>query len=91
MAAKELKQRGYEVLLVHPQAKELDGQVCYPDLKAVAGQVGGVVVCVPPAQAEGVLRQAGEAGFEEGVAAAGGADAAAGGIGQAAGVEHGVG
>ena len=60
MAAKELKERGYAVLLVHPQAKEIDGQACYADLKEVRDQVGGVVVCVPPAQAEGVLRQAGE-------------------------------
>ena len=59
-AAKELLQRGYQVTLVHPQAKEIDGQTCYPDLAAVRERVSGVVVCVPPAQAEGVLRQAGE-------------------------------
>jgi predicted CoA-binding protein len=64
MAAKELRERGYAVLLVHPQATEIDGQACYPDLKAVQGQVEGVVVCVPPAQAEGVLRQAGELGMK---------------------------
>ena len=63
-AAKELKQRGYELLLVHPQAKEIEGQACYADLKAVHDQVGGVIVCVPPAQAEGVLRQAAELGLK---------------------------
>jgi predicted CoA-binding protein len=63
MAAKELRERGYTLLLVHPLAKEIDGQACYPDLKAVRGQVEGVVVCVPPAQAEGVLRQASEVGL----------------------------
>jgi predicted CoA-binding protein len=63
-ASKELKQRGYEVLLVHPQAKEIDGQACYPDLQAVQDQVGGVVVCVPAAQAEGVLNQAGALGMK---------------------------
>ena len=63
-AAKELRERGYELLLVHPQATEIEGQACYSDLKAVHDQVGGVIVCVPPAQAEGVLRQAAELGLK---------------------------
>lgn len=63
LAAKELRERGYEVLLVHPQATQIDGQACYAGLPAVRGQVGGVIVCVPPAQAEGVLRQAAELGM----------------------------
>ena len=62
-ARKELVERGYQVTLVHPEAKEIDGQPCFPDLASVQSQVGGVVVCVPPAKAEGVLRQAAELGL----------------------------
>jgi predicted CoA-binding protein len=60
---KELTQRGYQVFLVHPQAKEIDGQPCYADLASLPGKVGGVVVCVAPAQGEAVLRQAASLGI----------------------------
>lgn len=59
-ASKELIARGYQVSLVHPQASQIDGQPCYPSLSALPEPPGGVVVCVPAAQAEGVLRQAAE-------------------------------
>jgi predicted CoA-binding protein len=63
LALKELQERGYKVLPVHPEAKRIGGQACAPDLAAVQGQVTGVVVCVPPAQAVGVLHQAAEVGI----------------------------
>ena len=48
MVLKELKERGYSISLVHPEAESIDGEKCYPDLQALAGQVDGVVVNVPP-------------------------------------------
>jgi predicted CoA-binding protein len=62
-AARELVARGYEVFLVHPSAPEIDGLLCYPSLKAVAERVQGVFVCVPPARAESVLRDAARLGL----------------------------
>ncbi len=64
-AAKELADRGYEVFLVHPEAKEIDGQPCYPSLAAVKDKVDGVLVCVPPRQAENVLREAAAVGLRD--------------------------
>jgi predicted CoA-binding protein len=58
IACKELKARGYEVFLVHPEAKEIDGQPCYTDLASVRDKVDGLLVCVPASQAEKVLREA---------------------------------
>ena len=62
-ASAELKARGYQVYLVHPEAKEIDGEPCYPNLASLQDKVDGVWICVPPKQAGQVLREAVEAGF----------------------------
>jgi hypothetical protein len=64
-AMAELKQRGYQVLVVHPEAVEIDGERCYPNLAAVQGQADGVWICVPPKQAQAVVKEAAEAGFDK--------------------------
>jgi predicted CoA-binding protein len=61
-AATELKQRGYQVFLVHPQAQEIGGERCCPDLQSLQGQVDGVWICLPPRQSEQALREAAQAG-----------------------------
>jgi uncharacterized protein len=61
--ATELKQRGYQVYLVHPQAEEICGERCYPNLKAVQGIAEGVIICLPPAAAVSALQDAAEAGI----------------------------
>jgi uncharacterized protein len=61
----ELKGRGYQVYIVHPEAQEINGEPCYPNLAALKGKAGGVVVCVTPQQAGSVLREAAEAGFKK--------------------------
>jgi predicted CoA-binding protein len=63
MAHKELKARGYQTFIVHPQAAELGGERCYPNLAALSGKVDGVWICVPPKQATEVLREAVAAGM----------------------------
>lgn len=62
-AYKELKQRGFEVYLVHPAAKEIEGDPCYASLAQLRDRVDGVVISVPPAQAPDVLRDAAAAGI----------------------------
>jgi predicted CoA-binding protein len=62
--ATELRQRGYQVFVVHPEAEEIDGFSCYPDLAALAGKVDAVVICVPPQKAVQVLRDAVAAGMK---------------------------
>jgi uncharacterized protein len=59
----ELKQRGYEVSIVHPEAKEIDGQPCSSNLVALKGQVDGVLICLPPGKAVQALRDAADAGI----------------------------
>lgn len=58
MAAKELQKRGFQVVLIHPEAKEIDGQPCYPSLTAARGHVDAVLISVPAAQAAEIMREA---------------------------------
>jgi uncharacterized protein len=60
----DLKKRGYTVFIVHPEAQEIDGERCYPNLAALRDEVSGVVICVPPKQAAQVLREAAAAGIK---------------------------
>ena len=62
-AAKELQTRGYQVTIIHPEAQEIDGQPCYPNLSALQGQVDAVLISVPAAQAAAVMREAASLGI----------------------------
>lgn len=61
--AVELKQRGYQVFIVHPEAKEIGGEPCYADLASLQGKVDGVVICVSPSACAQALREAAQAGI----------------------------
>jgi len=62
-AYKELKAREYEVYLVHPEAQEIEGETCYPNLASLPSKVDGVLVCLPPNQGSTVLREAADLGI----------------------------
>lgn len=62
-AGTELAARGYRVVLVHREAKEIAGMPCRPDLAAVRDAVDGVLVSVRPREAPAVLREAAAAGL----------------------------
>jgi uncharacterized protein len=61
----ELKQRGYEVYAVNPQAQEINGQTCYTSLSSLPVAVEGVVICVKPQEAARVVREAADAGIRQ--------------------------
>ncbi len=58
MALRELKARGYDTSIVHPQATEIGGDKCYSSLGDLQGRVDGVFISVPPEKALGVIREA---------------------------------
>jgi len=64
-AAKELQERGYEILYIHPEADEIDGHASYPNLEAVKDQAESVWVSVPPERGETILRDAAAAGLKK--------------------------
>ena len=43
---RELRGRGYDVVAVNPGVSSVADDVCYPDLRAVPGDIDGVVVMV---------------------------------------------
>ncbi len=63
VAGAELAARGYHVVLVHPEAKEIAGAPCRPSLSAVRDEVDGVLVAVRPGVVPAVLRESAAAGL----------------------------
>jgi predicted CoA-binding protein len=62
-AAKELRERGYNVFYVHTEAKEIDGQPAYPNLKVVGDLAETLWINIPAEQGIGVLRDAAAVGL----------------------------
>jgi predicted CoA-binding protein len=57
-----LRDRGYEVFAVNPNADEVEGDPCYHDLRSIPGGVDGVVIVTRPEVTDEVVRDCGEAG-----------------------------
>jgi uncharacterized protein len=58
-----LRNRGYEVFPVNPNAEEINGEKCYPDVKAIPGGVGAAMIVTRPEVAEKVVQDCAEAGI----------------------------
>ena len=54
---RKLLAEGYEVLPVNPQAAEVEGVRCYPELGAVSGPIDGLIVASPPRTALELVQQ----------------------------------
>ena len=59
-----LRQRGYEVFAVNPNASEVEGDRCYQDLKSIRGGVQAVVIGTRPEIAEDTMRECAELGIK---------------------------
>ena len=62
---KRLRERGYEVFAVNPNADEVEGDRCYQDLKSIPGGVQAVVIGTRPKIAEDTMRECAELGIEQ--------------------------
>jgi hypothetical protein len=61
---KRLKERGYEVFAVNPNASEVEGDRCYSSLSSIPGGVDAVVIGTRPERAEGTVRECAELGIK---------------------------
>jgi predicted CoA-binding protein len=61
---KRLRDRGYEVFAVNPNADEVEGAHSYHDLKSIPGGVDAVVIATAPSRAEGTMRECAELGIK---------------------------
>lgn len=61
---KRLRERGYEVFAVNPNADHVEGDMCYHELKSIPGGVGAVVIGTRPETAEATMRECAELGIK---------------------------
>jgi hypothetical protein len=62
---KRLRERGYEVFAVNPNADEVEGDTCYQDLKSIPGGVQAVVIGTRPEIAEDTMRECADLGIKQ--------------------------
>jgi predicted CoA-binding protein len=61
---KRLRERGYEVFPVNPNASEVEGDHSYRDLRSISGGVDAVVIATRPELAEETMRECAELGIK---------------------------
>lgn len=60
-----LRERGYEVFAVNPNADTVEGDPCWMDLKSIPGGVDAVVIGTRPSTAEDTMRECVELGIAQ--------------------------
>ena len=60
-----LRERGYEVFAVNPNADQVEGVHSYHDLKSIPGGVEAVVIATAPQNVEGTMRACDELGITQ--------------------------
>lgn len=60
---KRLRERGYEVFAVNPNADEVEGDRAYHDLRSIPGGVDAVVIGTRPEIADETMRECAELGI----------------------------
>jgi uncharacterized protein len=61
---KRLRERGYQVFAVNPNADEVEGDPAYRDLRAIPGAVDAVVIATRPEIADEAMRECAELGIK---------------------------
>jgi len=59
-----LRERGYEVFAVNPNAEEVEGDRAYHDLASIPGGVEAVVIGTRPERADATMRECAELGIQ---------------------------
>jgi uncharacterized protein len=61
---KRLRERGYDVFAVNPNASEVEGDRSYKDLRSIPGGVEAVVIATRPEFAENTMHECAELGIK---------------------------
>jgi predicted CoA-binding protein len=61
---RRLRERGYDVFAVNPNAGEVEGDRSYPDLRSIPGGVDAVVIGTRPEIADDTMRECAELGIK---------------------------
>jgi predicted CoA-binding protein len=60
-----LRERGYQVFAVNPNAESVEGDPCYHDLRSIPDGVEAVVIGTRPEHAEATVREAADLGITQ--------------------------
>ena len=60
---KRLRDRGYEVFAINPNAEEVEGDHAYPDLHSIPGGVDAVVIATRPEFAQDAMHECADLGI----------------------------
>ncbi len=60
----KLRERGYDVIPIHPDTEVLHGDTCYPNLSAIPGGVDAVFIMNSPDITEGIVYEAAKLGIQ---------------------------
>jgi predicted CoA-binding protein len=60
---RRLRERGYQVFAVNPNAREVEGDAAYPDVRSIPGGVQAVVIATRPEHAEATMRECADLGI----------------------------
>jgi len=59
----EFRKKGLKVYPINPNASEIDGEKCYPNIKELPEKPDALIITVKPEETEKVVREAAEAGI----------------------------
>jgi len=59
---KKLRSTGYQVFALNPNADSVEGDTCYPNLKSIPQEVGGVVISTRPDITDQIVKECAETG-----------------------------
>ena len=62
---KELKQKGYQVYPINPNINKFEEDTCYPNLLSLPEKIDAVIINVPPARTEQVVKEVKAAGIKK--------------------------
>jgi predicted CoA-binding protein len=62
---KRLRERGYDVFAINPNAETVEGDRAYPDLGSIPGGVDAVVIGTRPERADETMRECAELGIKQ--------------------------
>ena len=57
---KELRDKGFEIIPINPNASEIEGVTCYSDVNSIPGEIENLFVVTPKSQTEEIVKQAKE-------------------------------
>jgi len=61
---RRLRERGYDVFAINPNAAEVEGDRCFQDLKSIPGGVAAVVIGTRPERAMATMRECADLGIK---------------------------